>query len=87
MGVAGLKWGPCPPILYSFFRELNKEALLKVTPQKSSFVSKLPIFQKHEFFKNGPKNLPKSEKFKIFFAFMVPIFIGLSNGILHVLVL
>ena len=31
MGVASLKRGPCPTIFHSFFMELNKEALLKVS--------------------------------------------------------
>ena len=31
LGMAGLKRGPCPPSLHSFFMELNEEALLKVS--------------------------------------------------------
>ena len=46
MGVAGMKWGPRPPILYSFFRELNEEALLKVS------LKNLHLFQSYPFFKN-----------------------------------
>ena len=41
--------------------------------QKFSSVSKLPIFQKCCFFKNGPKNLTKVEKLEFFFAFLVTI--------------
>ena len=54
--------------------------------QNSSFVLKLPIFQKHNFFKNSPKNLPKAEKL-IFFCIHGNYFIGLFNGILHDLLL
>ena len=46
MGVACMKWGPRPPILYSFFRELNEEALRKVS------LKNLHLFQSYLFFKN-----------------------------------
>ena len=32
-----------------------------------------PIFEKHYFFKNGPKNVTKVENLKFFFAFLVSI--------------
>ena len=66
MGVAGMKQGPRPPIFYSFFRELNEKALLKVS------LKNLHLFQSYQFLKNmnfskmAPKNLPKVEKFDFF---------------------
>lgn len=64
MGVAGMKWRPHLSILYLFFTKLNEETLLKVSLKNLHFVSKLPIFQKHWFFNNGPKNLKKVENSK-----------------------
>ena len=46
MCVAGMKRGPCPTILYSFFTKLNEEALLKVS------LKNLHLFQSYPFFKN-----------------------------------
>ena len=66
MGMAGMKWRPHPSILYSFFTKLNEETLLKISIKILHLFQKLPIFQKHDFFKNGPKNLPKVEKLKFF---------------------
>ena len=48
MDGAGIKWGPCPPILYWLYTKFTKEYLLKVSlknihPLKSS---KSPLFQK-----------------------------------------
>ena len=63
MGVAGMKRGPRPPILYSFFRELNEEALLKVS------LKNLCWFQGYKtlIFKNGPNEVIKVED-KFFFS-------------------
>ena len=64
--------------------KLNKEALLEVSlknlhPFQSYHFSKTPLFQ------NGPKNLSEVEKLS-FFGFHGNHFIGLFNGILHVLI-
>ena len=45
-----------------------------------------PIFQKHHFFKNDPKNLTKDENFKKI-CILSNHFIGLLYDILHVLIL
>ena len=47
----------------------------------------MPIFQKHCFFKNCPKNLTNFGKFKIFFCISCCNIIGLSNGISFVFIL
>ena len=48
MGVAGMKRGPCPLILHSFFMEPNEEALLKVSLKNFHWFQscKTPLFQK-----------------------------------------
>ena len=43
-----------------------------------------PIFEKHCFFKNGPKKCNKSWKFEIFFCILGINFIRRFNDILHV---
>ena len=45
-----------------------------------------PIFEKHYFFKNGPKGVTKVENLN-FFCIFDTHFIGFFNGILHVLML
>ena len=47
-GVAGMKRGPCPLILHSFFMEPNEEALLKVSLKNFHWFQscKTPLFQK-----------------------------------------
>ena len=44
-----------------------------------------PIFEKHYFFKNGPKNVTKVENLN-FFCILGINFIGLFDDILHVLI-
>ena len=49
MGGAGIKWGPCPPILCWFFMKFNKEDLLKVSlknlhPFKSKKIQNILLF-------------------------------------------
>ena len=56
---------------------------LEMGGHSTRFVPTTPISQKHYFFKNGLENLINIENFKIFFC----IFIGLFDGILHVLIL
>ena len=82
MGIAYIKWGPCPPILYWCFMKLNEEDLLKVSlknlhPNKSS---KSVLFQK------WPKNPIHFEHhcsrdlFPIkSLAFCVPTFLGCTS--------
>ena len=81
MGMVGSKRGACPPIMYSFFMNFNEEALLKVS------LKNLHWFQSYKspLFKNCPKKLIKVENF-IFFFILGNNFIGLFNGILHVLI-
>ena len=85
MGVAGIKW-PMPTHFVFIFHKTWSGRFAESFTQKFSSVSKLPIFQKRCFFKNGPKNVTKVEKF-IFFSILSNHFIGLFNGILHVLIL
>ena len=76
------------PIHFVFiFHETWWRRFAESFTQKFSSVSKLPIFQKHCFFKNGPKNVTKVEKFNFFVCVLSNHFIGLFNGILHVLIL
>ena len=46
-----------------------------------------PIFEKHYFFKNGPKKVTKVENFKKIFCLFGNRFIGFLYGILNVLIL
>ena len=82
MDMAGMKKGVCPFIMYSFFMNFNEEALLKVSLKNIHWFQKC----KTHFSKNCPKKLTKVENFICFFIFGNN-FIGLSNGILHVLIL
>ena len=45
MCVAGMKRGPCPTILYSFFTKLNEEALLKVSLKNLYWFQSCKIMQ------------------------------------------
>ena len=68
MGVAGMKQGPRPPILLSFFTKLNEEALLKVS-LKNIHRFKVAHFLKILVFENRPKNLTKKRKISKIFMF------------------
>ena len=70
MGVAGMKWSPRPPILYSFFRELKEEALLKVSLKNLHFFQSYSFFKNTNFSKMALKIYQKLKNLN-FFAFMV----------------
>ena len=58
----------------------------KVFGHEPPFDSATPIFEKHYFFKNGPKNVTKVENLNFFFCILGINFIGLFDDILHVLI-
>ena len=87
MCVAGMKRGPCPTILYSFFTKLNEEALLKVSLKNLHLFQSYPFFKNTAFSKMALKIYQKLKNLIFFSAFMVTIFIWVFNGILHVLIL
>ena len=79
MGVAGIKRGSCPPILYSISTKHYEETLLKV-----SFKIFHP-FKSYQFLKNTTfSKMALKQKFSVILG---NHFIGLFNGILHVLIL
>ena len=83
MGVAGIKRGSCPPILYSISTKHYEETLLKVSfkifhPFKSYQFLKNTAFSKMALKSN------KSWKIKIFLCILGNHLIGLFNDILHV---
>ena len=87
IGFGKYQIGAKPTHFVFIFHETWWRRFAESFTQKFSSVSKLPIFQKHCFFKNGPKNLAKVENFNFFFCILSKHFIGLFNGILHVLIL
>ncbi len=54
-GVAGMKQGPSPPILYSFFMKLNEKGLLKVSLKNFHPFQSYPFFKNTAFSKMGLK--------------------------------
>ena len=75
--------GAMPSHFVFIFHETWWRSFAESFTENFSSVSKLPIFQKHCFFKNGPKNVAKVENF---FCILSNHHIGLFNGTWHVLI-
>ena len=82
MGMAGMKGGHAHPLCIHFSWISTRKLCWKF---HSKIFTGFKV-TKHHFFKNCPKKVTKVENFNFFFIFGNN-FIGLSNGILHVLML